>query len=349
MKIIVTGGAGFIGSNLIKYLLKKNHKVLNIDKITYASNLDSLNGLNKNKYKFKKVDIYNNKKLKKIFFDYKPDAIFHLAAESHVDRSIEKQDSFIKTNIVGTYNLLKIAREYFNNLKRIKKKNFRFIHISTDEVYGDLTINQKAFTENSKYKPSSPYSASKAASDHLASSWHKTFNLPIIITNCSNNYGPYHFPEKFIPHLIICGILRKNLPVYGNGKNIRDWIHVEDHVSALHLILKKGVVGKTYNIGGNTEKRNIDVANMICDELNRLNSKDNFNYKKLITFVNDRPGHDKRYAVNCHKIRSELKWKPKHNFRSGLKAVIKWYVENEAWWRKIFIKNYTLKRIGVIK
>ena len=349
MKIIVTGGAGFIGSTLVKYLIKKNHKVLNIDKITYASNLESLHNIEKKKYIFKKVDICNRNKLNKIFLSYKPDAIFHLAAESHVDRSIENQDSFIRTNIIGTYNLLKISRKYFNNLKKIKKKTFKFIHISTDEVYGDLNLNQKAFTENSKYKLSSPYSASKAASDHLASSWFRTFNLPVIITNCSNNYGPYHFPEKFIPHMIINGIMRKKLPVYGNGKNVRDWLHVEDHVSALHLILKKGIPGNTYNIGGNAEKRNIDVVNLICDELNKLNLKDNFDYKKLITFVKDRPGHDKRYAVNCSKIKSKLKWKPKHKFNSGLKSVIKWYIKNEVWWRKIISKSYTMRRIGVTK
>tara|TARA_B100000927_G_scaffold282916_1_gene270098 strand:- start:196 stop:1245 length:1050 start_codon:yes stop_codon:yes gene_type:complete len=346
MKIIVTGGAGFIGSALIKLLIKKKHKVLNIDKITYASDLRSLKRIKNNRnYIFKKADICNEKLIQKIIFNYKPDAIFNLAAETHVDRSIESQSNFIKTNILGTFVLLKSSRIYFENKK---KKLFKFIHISTDEVYGDLKLNEKSFTEESRYKPSSPYSASKASSDHLVRSWFKTFKFPGIITNCSNNYGPFQFPEKFIPHMIISGLLNKKLPVYGSGRNIRDWLHVEDHVNALYLVLKKGKTGETYNIGGDTEKKNIDVVNLICEQLNKMKIRNNFDFKSLIAFVQDRPGHDKRYSINTKKIKSELKWKPKYKFENGLRSVIKWYIDNSDWWKSIIIKKYKIKRMGII-
>lgn len=346
MKIVVTGGAGFIGSALIRYLIKNtDYTIINIDKLTYAGNLDSLLEIrHSTRYFFEKMDICNKDKLEELFLKYSPDSVIHLAAESHVDKSIEGPQSFIDTNIIGTFNLLSVSLDYWNSLKSNKKQNFKFQHISTDEVYGDLNVHEKPFTENHPYKPSSPYAASKASSDHLVKAWHRTFNLPILITNCSNNYGPFHYPEKLIPLTIINAINQKNINVYGNGKQIRDWIYVDDHVEALTMVFKKGNIGETYNIGASNEYTNLDVVKMICEEFNNIREnslKKNFNfslsvkdYNNLICFVKDRPGHDFRYAINANKIKKELGWKPKETFSTGLKKTIWWFIENIDWWKK---------------
>lgn len=353
MKILVTGGAGFIGSALIKHIIKyTNHKVLNLDALKYSSSLESLKKISSSKrYFFKKIDISNLKKIEKCIFKFKPDKIIHLAAESHVDRSIEGPTAFIQTNIIGTFNLLQVAKKYFNSLK--KKKNFVFHHVSTDEVFGDLVEqNKKYFDENSNYQPNSPYSASKASSDHLVRAWHKTYGTPIVITNCSNNYGPYQYPEKLIPHTILNAIHGKDIPIYGNGKQVRDWLYVEDHVVALLKVLNKGKIGETYNIGGNSKKTNIKVVLEICKILNKIfikKYKKDFNFKTLIKFVQDRPGHDAMYAINCRKIKNKLGWKPRFSFKEGLKKTVEWYVFNAVWWKKIIKKNYKLNRIGLAK
>ena len=332
MRILVTGGCGFIGSHLVKKLLKnKKNIVLNLDSIAKYSSNESLNEilLNKN-YKFKKCDINNFKKLKQIIFEFKPKIIFHLAAESHVDRSIESSLSFIKTNILGTFNLLEISRVY---LEKYKKLKFKFIHISTDEVYGELKQNEKKFVENSPYLPNSPYSASKASSDHLVRAWNKTYKLPTIITNCSNNYGPWQFPEKLIPLIIYKLINKKNLPVYGNGKNIRDWIYVEDHVRALIIISQKGKIGQKYNIGSNYEISNINLVKRICKIFDSIYPK-NIPHSKLIKFVKDRKGHDFRYAINSNKLDKKLKFKSKYQFNKNLNLTIHWYLNNYKWLHK---------------
>ena len=353
-KILITGGAGFIGSALIRHIIvKTNHKVLNIDKLTYASNLSSLKKITKsNRYSFKKIDICNFKDVKNKFFKYKPDIIIHLAAESHVDRSIDGPKKFIKTNILGTYNLLEVTRNYWSGLNKHKKKSFRFHHVSTDEVYGDLDIKSNSFTEKTSYSPSSPYSASKASSDHLVRAWHRTFKIPILITNCSNNYGPYQFPEKLIP-LIILNILEgKDLPIYGKGDQIRDWLYVDDHAKALLCVALKGKVGETYNIGGQNQLKNIDVVKDICkilDVLRPSKFKNIYKYEQLISYVEDRPGHDKRYAMNISKIKKELGWKPKETFISGLKKTIIWYLNNKDWCDKTRKKIYKGHRLGLIK
>ncbi len=333
-KIIVTGGAGFIGSAVVRHLINNTkHQVTNIDKITYAGNLGSLNSVvNNERYFFEKVDINNRSELKRIFNSFQPDIIMHLAAESHVDRSIDSPDDFIKTNIFGTYSLLETTINYLSDLPDQKKEKFRFHHISTDEVYGDLKLTDKPFTEKTSYEPSSPYSASKASSDHLVRAWHRTFNLPILITNCSNNYGPYQFPEKLIPLIILNALKGKNLPVYGDGKQIRDWLYVEDHAKALAHVALEGRVGETYNIGGQNELENIEVVETICEILedlkpNKLNSIKR--YKDLITYVDDRSGHDRRYAIDNTKISNELNWKPNETFQSGIKKTISWYLKNK--------------------
>lgn len=351
MKIFVTGGAGFIGSALIRYLYANTDVcIINIDKLTYAGNLNSLpSNYDHKRYHFEKIDITNRLEISKLFKKYKPNAVMHLAAESHVDNSIENPDNFISTNIIGTYNLLEESRIYFNQIDSKTKNTFRFHHISTDEVYGDLDDNS-LFTEKTSYNPSSPYSASKASSDHLVRAWHRTFDLPILVTNCSNNYGPYHFPEKFIPRVILNAINGVTIPIYGNGLQIRDWLYVDDHVDALYTVLKAGKVGNTYNIGGNNEKKNIEVAHLICEILERLKPnkpKGIKSYKDLINYVNDRPGHDVRYAIDASKIYNKLQWQPKETFETGINKTVEWYLNNEGWWKEIFFKN--LKRTELDK
>lgn len=345
MKILITGGAGFIGSAVVRYIL--NHtddEVVVIDKLTYAGNLASLKDCATNKrFKFEKIDICDLEQLKETFSNYQPDAVMHLAAESHVDRSIDGPFAFIHTNIIGTYNMLEATRNYWNALSKEYKETFRFHHISTDEVYGDLHGTTDLFTETTSYAPSSPYSASKASSDHLVRAWLRTFGLPTIVTNCSNNYGPYHFPEKLIPLTILNALQGKALPVYGNGQQIRDWLYVDDHACALYTVLTKGKIGETYNIGGHNERKNIDVVKTICsilDELKPSHPNGIKQYADLITFVSDRPGHDARYAIDASKIDRELGWVPQETFETGLRKTVEWYLNNQSWWQAILDGSY---------
>lgn len=347
----ITGGAGFIGSALIRFLINEtNHKVINFDKLTYAGNLESLKSIDASeRYFFVQGDICDRSLLCELLSLHQPDFIMHLAAESHVDRSIDGPSEFIKTNITGTYELLEAARTFFTSLDKQKQSIFRFHHISTDEVYGDLG-DSGLFTEESLYKPSSPYSASKASSDHLVRAWHRTFGLPAIITNCSNNYGPYHFPEKLIPLIILNAIEGKSLPVYGNGLQVRDWLYVDDHVRALYKVASEGSIGETYNIGGFNEKKNIEVVTTICEHLNKIvHNKPSgvSDFKKLITFVEDRPGHDTRYAIDATKIKKELGWQPSETFDSGIKKTIKWYLSNDDWCAKVQDGSYRRNRLGL--
>ncbi|MGQ3889250.1 dTDP-glucose 4,6-dehydratase [Legionella sp. CNM-1927-20] len=335
MKILITGGAGFIGSALIRYIIANTKdKVLNIDKLTYAANLQSLSSVKNNEnYSFKQIDITDAAKISEAIFAYQPDAIMHLAAESHVDRSIDGPAEFITTNIIGTYTLLEAAKQYWLSLASDKKSRFRFHHISTDEVYGDLEIEDEAFKESTPYAPSSPYSASKASSDHLVRAWYRTYNLPVLVTNCSNNYGPFQFPEKLIPKVILNALSGQSIPVYGQGTQIRDWLYVEDHAQALYQTLIQGRIGETYNIGGCNEKKNIEVISTICrilEELVPCKPQGVKHYSDLIKHVTDRPGHDKRYAINANKIRNELGWQPKETFESGIRKTVIWYVNNLA-------------------
>ena len=341
--ILVTGGAGFIGSNfIIRILGKLNCKVINIDKLTYSGNLDNLSGVKEN-YDFLELDIADKDKIKEAIMKFEPDVIINFAAESHVDRSIDNCSDFINTNILGTINLLEASLTYY---RESQKDNFKFIHISTDEVYGSLE-KLGSFSEDSTYAPSSPYSASKASSDHFVNAWNKTFGLPTIITNCSNNYGPFQFPEKLIPLMIINSINENKLPVYGHGENIRDWIHVDDHCDAIIRIIENGKVGEKYNIGGNCEKRNIEIVEEICDIVDVLHPRDsNKSHRELIEFVDDRPGHDYRYAVNSSKISNTLNWTSKINFNDGIRSTVKWYIDNSIWWSKIMNKKYNLERLG---
>ena len=352
MKLMVTGGAGFIGSAVIRHIIQNSQdEVVNIDKLTYAGNLESLADVCDNsRYAFEQVDICNRTEVDRVLREYQPDAIMHLAAESHVDRSIDGPADFIETNIVGTYTLLEAARQYWQSLEGECRKNFRFHHISTDEVYGDLEDPENMFTEQTPYAPSSPYSASKASSDHLVRAWHRTYGLPVLLTNCSNNYGPYHFPEKLIPLVILNALEGKPLPVYGKGEQIRDWLFVEDHARALYIVLTEGKTGETYNIGGHNEKRNIDVVQAICDLLEDLapdKPSGLTQYSDLITFVLDRPGHDLRYAIDATKIQRELGWFPEETFETGIRKTVQWYLNNLDWCRRVQDGSYQRERLGV--
>lgn len=366
---LVTGGAGFIGSAVVRELINNsNHKVVNVDKLTYAGNLESLVSVAGDpRYTFVQADIADATTMQRVFAEHKPDIVMHLAAESHVDRSIDGPAEFIQTNIVGTYILLEAARKYWNGLKETaaeKSNSFRFHHISTDEVYGDLPhpddyegSELPLFTEATAYAPSSPYSASKASSDHLVLAWQRTYGLPTLITNCSNNYGPYHFPEKLIPLMILNALAGKSLPVYGDGKQIRDWLYVEDHARALILVAQQGAIGDTYNIGGHNEKQNIEVVNTLCDILQELcppqiagtpvGAHSVREYRELITYVTDRPGHDVRYAIDASKIERELGWKPQETFETGLRKTVQWYLDNREWWQRVRDGSYQGERLGV--
>jgi len=351
MKILITGGAGFIGSAVIRYLISNSFaSVVNVDKLTYAGNLDSLVEIEKSAdYFFEKVDICDEVELSRVFDEHRPDAVMHLAAESHVDRSIDGPAAFIQTNVVGTYTLLETVRKYWSALPDETKKSFRFHHVSTDEVYGDLKNGDELFKETTPYAPSSPYSASKAGSDHLVRTWYRTYGLPIVITNCSNNYGPYQFPEKLIPLMILNAIEGESLPVYGDGQQIRDWLYVEDHARALYLVLSKGKIGETYNIGGHNEKSNLEVIYLICDLLGELCSESSHtgdDYKKLINYVQDRPGHDRRYAIDASKMERDLGWFPEETFESGLKKTVQWYLSNPEWCRRVLDGSYQRERLG---
>ena len=349
MRILITGGAGFIGSAVVRKAISLGYEVINVDCLTYAACLENLESVSKNKkYFFEKEDICNRKSLKKIFEKYEPDAVMHLAAESHVDRSIDSPGNFIETNIIGTFNLLETSRDYWIN--QGKPKNFRFQHISTDEVYGSLPIDKTIkFNENTPYDPRSPYSASKAGSDHLVRAWHETYDLPVLITNCSNNYGPYHFPEKLIPVVIIKALSGEQIPIYGSGKNIRDWLFVEDHADALLTVLKKGQLGQSYNIGGENECTNLDLVNLICSILDKKRPKKSGIYADQISFVADRPGHDARYAIDPSRIREELNWRPSITLEEGLEFTVQWYLENEYWWRPLLDRSGVGARLGLKK
>ena len=346
-RIVVTGGAGFIGSAVVRQLLAETDAfVVNLDKLTYAANLSSLPGAASNpRYAFEKVDICDGEELRRVFAEHRPDAVMHLAAESHVDRSIDGPGEFIQTNVVGTFRLLEAARGYWSSLPADERAGFRFHHISTDEVFGTLG-DEGFFTETTAYSPNSPYSASKASSDHLVRAWHETYGLPVVLTNCSNNYGPYHFPEKLIPLMILKGLKGEALPVYGKGDNIRDWLYVEDHARALRLVLVKGKIGESYNIGGYNERTNLDVVRTICALLDEM-APAGAPHDRLITFVADRPGHDKRYAIDASKITRELGWRPQETFETGLRKTVAWYLENRSWWEAILNGSYRGERLGL--
>ncbi|HED2223254.1 TPA: dTDP-glucose 4,6-dehydratase [Enterobacter hormaechei subsp. steigerwaltii] len=351
MKILITGGAGFIGSAVVRHIINNtSDSVLNVDKLTYAGNLESLISVeNSERYAFEQVDICDRNALDAVFEKHQPDAVMHLAAESHVDRSIDGPAAFIETNIVGTYTLLESARAYWNKLDANRKSAFRFHHISTDEVYGDLEGTDDLFTETTSYAPSSPYSASKASSDHLVRAWQRTYGLPTLVTNCSNNYGPFHFPEKLIPLMILNALDGKALPVYGDGMQIRDWLFVEDHARALYKVVTEGEVGETYNIGGHNEKANIEVVKTICSLLEELvptKPEGVAQYQDLITYVTDRPGHDVRYAIDAAKIERELDWKPEETFESGIRKTVEWYLNNKEWWSRVLDGSYSRERLG---
>jgi dTDP-glucose 4,6-dehydratase len=356
VKIFVTGGAGFIGSAVIRHIIQNtSDSVVNVDKLTYAGNLESIKDIAcDERYKFEYVDICNSSELARVFTQHKPDAVMHLAAESHVDRSIDGPSAFIETNIVGTYTLLEAARSYWNGLETSKKEIFRFHHVSTDEVYGDLEGPEDLFTEETPYAPSSPYSASKASSDHLVRAWLRTYGFPTIVTNCSNNYGPYHFPEKLIPLVILNALEGKDLPIYGKGDQIRDWLYVEDHARALYKVVTEGEIGGTYNIGGHNEKQNIEVVRTICELLEELVPENTYSrvkggegFKSLITYVKDRPGHDVRYAIDATKIERELDWRPHETFDSGIRKTVEWYLTNKTWWSRVLDGSYSREELGI--
>lgn len=345
-RVLVTGGAGFIGSAVVRHLVASEYQVTNVDNLTYSGTLDSLRAVEGSpNYRFYQADICEEQRMAGILADEQPDAILHLAAETHVDRSIDEPGAFLETNVVGTFRLLKASVDYWRGLDEPRQTAFRFQHVSTDEVFGALSLDGDVFTEEAAYKPSSPYSASKASSDHFVRAWRLTYGLPIIITNCSNNYGPYHFPEKLIPLTIINAIEGKALPLYGNGANVRDWLYVEDHARALELVLRKGSVGESYNVGGRSERTNLQVVEMICDILDRKIPL-NRSRRDLISFVPDRPGHDLRYALDPSKIERELGWKAREGFESGLEKTVRWFLENEWWWRPIREQKYAGQRLG---
>lgn len=348
MKLLVTGGAGFIGSAVIRHIIRDTtEEVVNLDILTYAGNLESLLEVShSDRYTFEHVDICNRAEVDRVLEKHKPDAIIHLAAESHVDRSIDGPAAFIETNIVGTYALLEAARQYWQSMRADRRKKFRFHHVSTDEVYGDLESTSNLFTETTPYQPSSPYSASKASSDHLVRAWMRTYGMPILVTNCSNNYGPYQFPEKLIPLTILNAIESEPIPVYGRGDQIRDWIYVEDHARALYKVVTNGKPGETYNIGGHNEKQNIEVVRIICDILQEIRPQ-NKSYRDLITHVEDRPGHDKRYAIDASKIEKELGWVPEETFETGIRKAVNWYLSNLQWCQRVEDGSYQRERLGV--
>jgi dTDP-glucose 4,6-dehydratase len=352
MKIVVTGGAGFIGSALIRYLVNEtDNEIINLDKLTYAGNLDSLLAVeNSPRYHFEQADICEREALDRIFTIHQPAAVMHLAAESHVDRSIDGPGDFIQTNLVGTYTLLEAGRAYWSSLNEKAKAGFRFLHVSTDEVYGDLAGCDALFREDTSYDPSSPYAATKAGSDHLVRAWGRTFKFPVLVTNCSNNFGPYQFPEKLIPHMILNALQGKPLPIYGDGSQIRDWLYVDDHARALYRVLTTGKLGETYNIGGLNEKKNIDVVKAICaimDDLVTDKPAGLKQFEELISFVKDRPGHDERYAIDASKINADLGWTPMEDFESGIRKTVAWYLQNRQWWQRVVDGSYRLERIGV--
>lgn len=349
MKILVTGGAGFIGSAIVRFLIDHTEEsVVNVDKLTYAGNLESLARVAADdRYRFEHVDICDREALAAVFERHQPDAVMHLAAESHVDRSIEGPAAFIETNIVGTYTLLEVCRSYWIGLPPSRREAFRLHHVSTDEVYGDLEGPEGLFTESTAYAPSSPYSASKAGADHLVRAWYRTYALPVVLTNCSNNYGPYHFPEKLIPLMILNALEGKPLPVYGRGDQVRDWLYVEDHARALYRVISKGRVGETYNIGGHNEKRNLEVVEALCDLLDELAPRHQGSYRELITFVADRPGHDLRYAIDAGKIQRELGWVPEETFDTGLRKTVRWYLDNQTWCARVQDGSYQRQRLGL--
>jgi dTDP-glucose 4,6-dehydratase len=348
--ILVTGGAGFIGSAVIQHLIAQpSLQVVNLDKLTYAGNLESLAAVsNSPRYAFEQVDICDRAALQRVFDRHSPDAVMHLAAESHVDRSIDAPDDFLQTNLIGTFQLLQASLRHYRSLPPERASRFRFLHVSTDEVYGDLEDSGGYFTETTPYAPSSPYSATKAGSDHLARAWGRTFDLPIIVTNCSNNYGPHQFPEKLIPHMILNALAGKPLPVYGDGQQVRDWLYVDDHARALWTVVTQGQVDETYNIGGHNEQRNLEVVQRICALLDRLapETRPPGGYASLITFVRDRPGHDTRYAIDASKIERELGWRPAETFDTGLEKTVRWYLDNRRWWQRVLDGSYRLERIG---
>jgi dTDP-glucose 4,6-dehydratase len=348
MRVIVTGGAGFIGSALVRYLvLEKGYEVLNIDALTYAGYLPSLKSIEgKPNYRFLNANICDGVAMERAIREFAPDRIMHLAAESHVDRSITGAADFIQTNVVGTFTLIEAARAYWSRLENAQRDRFRFLHVSTDEVYGSLG-EEDLFTEDTPYDPSSPYSASKASSDHLAKAWQRTYGLPVIVSNCSNNYGPYHFPEKLIPLTILNALAGERLPVYGKGENVRDWLYVEDHARALDIIAERGRVGETYNVGGRNERRNIEVVRRICEVLDRL-SPGRTPRDQLIEFVADRPGHDARYAIDATKLENELGWRARENFETGIEKTVQWYLDNEWWWQPLR-ERYSGQRLGLLK
>jgi len=348
MRCLVTGGAGFIGSNLVRSLIAHGHHVLNLDALTYAGNLDSLRDVQEHpNYRFEQVDLVRNQELPSLLDEFQPEAVLHLAAESHVDRSIDGPGQFIQTNVVGTFQLLQACEKYWKDLPHQEKSKFRFLHVSTDEVFGSLGV-EGYFTEETSYDPRSPYSASKAASDHLVRAWYHTYGLPVLVTNCSNNYGPYQFPEKFIPVVLLKCLRQEHIPVYGKGENVRDWLYVLDHCSAIEAVLERGSVGQTYAIGGNNEMRNIDLARKLCRIMDRLRPPTKVGkHEELLQFVTDRPGHDLRYAIDASKLRKELGWQPRSDHDYLLEQTVQWYLDNAQWWGDILSGSYRLDRLGM--